>query len=74
LIIGGGAPAPIQSGAAGNAPAAPQTRVTKGQTAAQVLAILGPPVSVTTGAKHVYLYPHLKIVFVDGRVSEIQHL
>jgi hypothetical protein len=68
-----GVPAPIQSGAAGNATATQQTRVTKGQTAAEVLAILGPPVSVTTGAKHVYLYPDLKIVFVDERVSEIQH-
>jgi hypothetical protein len=45
--------------------------VHKGQTSTVVLAILGPPVSVTLGAKHVYSYPNLKVVFVDGKVSEI---
>jgi len=46
--------------------------VALGQTYDEVLAILGPPASVTIGAKHVYIYPHLKVVFVDRRVSEIQ--
>ena len=45
--------------------------VAEGQTPDQVIAILGPPVSVTLGAKHVYSYSHLKVVFVDGKVSEI---
>ena len=45
--------------------------VSKGQTPEQVIAILGPPSSVTTGATHVYNYPHLSVVFVDGRVSEL---
>lgn len=38
----------------------------------EVAAILGPPISVTTGAKHVFHYPHLDVIFVDGKVSEIQ--
>lgn len=42
-----------------------------GQTRAEVEAILGPPISVTTGAQHIYTYPHLTITFVDDKVSEI---
>ncbi|MGD0293361.1 MAG: hypothetical protein ABSB30_05860 [Terracidiphilus sp.] len=53
-------------------PADPTAGVSKGQTPSKVLARLGPPVSVTLGAKHVYSYPHLKIIFVDGRVSDVQ--
>lgn len=45
--------------------------VSKGQTPEQVIAILGPPSSVTTGAKRIYNYPHLSVVFADGKVSEI---
>jgi hypothetical protein len=72
LIIGG-APAPIQSGTADNAQRVSSDLVTRGQTSTEVLAILGPPASVTMGAKSVYTYPNLKVVFVDGKVSEIQH-
>ncbi len=60
--------------------------VTKGQAVAQVQTILGPPEKIldvgaiihkyssTTVpvAKFVYFYPNLKVVFVDGKVSEIQ--
>ncbi|MDR3575468.1 MAG: hypothetical protein P4L50_16530 [Anaerolineaceae bacterium] len=45
--------------------------VHKGQSSTVVQTILGPPVSVTLGAKHIYFYPNLKVVFVDGKVSEI---
>jgi hypothetical protein len=45
--------------------------VHKGQSSTVVQTILGPPVSVTLGAKHIYSYPNLKVVFVDGKVSEI---
>jgi cell division septation protein DedD len=69
------APAQIsnQSDVADNAQRVSSSMVTKGQTSAEVLAILGTPDSVTMGAKSVYSYPHLKVVFVDGKVSEIQH-
>jgi hypothetical protein len=45
--------------------------VAEGQTPEQVIAILGPPSSVTTGAKHIYNYPHLSVIFAHGKVSEI---
>lgn len=48
--------------------------VAQGQTPDQVLAILGPPISITTGAKHVYTYPQVMIVFTDGKVSEIHQI
>jgi len=50
------------------------TEVTQGQTPDQVVAILGPPISITTGTKHVYTYPHVMIVFTDGKVSEIHQI
>ena len=67
------APAPNQSGSMDSEQSVSSGVVTKGQTSAEVLAILGPPASVTTGVKHVYTYRHLMIVFVDGKVSEIHH-
>jgi hypothetical protein len=56
----------------GSQPTAPTT-VSIGQTPSEVEAILGQPVSVTTGAKHVYTYPHVTVLFVDGKVSEIHN-
>jgi hypothetical protein len=58
-----GSPSPAQT-----------TEVTQGQTPDQVVAILGPPISITTGTKHVYTYPHVMIVFTDGKVSEIHQI
>jgi hypothetical protein len=60
--------------------------VAKGQTIAQVQVILGPPERIldagavlgsysntaVPAAKSVYFYPNLKVVFVNGKVSEIQ--
>lgn len=60
---------PLQSSSA-----TPFTPISVGQTTEQVEAALGPPASVTTGAKHVYTYPHLVIVFVDDKVSEIHQI
>ena len=47
-------------------------RIPAGATPDEVVAILGQPVSITTGAKHVYSYPHLNVFFVSGKVSYIQ--
>jgi hypothetical protein len=66
-------PAPNQSGAMDSEQTVSSGVVSKGQNSAEVLAILGPPTSVTMGAKRAYTYPHLRIIFVNGRVSEIQH-
>jgi hypothetical protein len=60
---------PLQSSSA-----TPFTPISVGQTSEQVEAALGPPVSVTTGTKHIYTYPHLMIVFVDDKVSEIHQI
>lgn len=63
-----------QSGATEAKPGNSPPAVIKGQTAAEVLAILGPPESITIGPQRAYSYPHLKIIFVDGLVTEIQQL
>ena len=62
---------PVPSDSSARAAPAP-TAISIGQTPTQVEAILGQPTSVTTGAKHFYTYPNLTVVFVDGKVSEIQ--
>jgi len=52
----------------------PTGGVVPGQTPEQVKAALGNPDAVIDlGAKFIYLYPHhLKIFFVDGKVSKVQ--
>jgi len=50
----------------------PLTQVKEGQTPEEVIAILGPPLSATTGAQHVYEYRHLRVLFIEGKVSQIQ--
>lgn len=51
------------------------TRVAKGQSPDQVIAILGQPTSIADlGPKLIYYYPNLKIVFVNGKVSEVQSI
>jgi hypothetical protein len=66
-------PAPVGSQQeTSRSPSTPQTtEVTQGQTPDQVVAILGPPVSITTGPTPVYNYPHLVIVFARGKVWKI---
>jgi hypothetical protein len=60
-----------QNPAISNASDSQAAQISEGQTQEQVTAVLGPPISVTTGAQHIYTYPHLTIVFLDGKVSEI---
>jgi hypothetical protein len=44
-----------------------------GQTPDQVTAILGTPKQIVDlGSKKIYKYPDMKIVFTDGRVSDVQ--
>jgi hypothetical protein len=64
------------------AQSAPQSRtavrdapasIALGQTTGQVTASLGQPAKVVDlGNKKIYIYPDLKITFLDGKVSEIQ--
>ena len=66
-------PAPVasQQETSGSPSTLQTTEVTQGQTPDQVVAILGPPVSITTGPTPVYNYPHLVIVFARGKVWKI---
>lgn len=57
--------------AAPPAPAAPTT-ISLGQTADQVMGVLGQPTNIVDlGAKKIYIYPALKITFNDGRVADV---
>jgi hypothetical protein len=61
------APAPAATPAA-----APQT-ISLGQTTDQVVAILGQPQKIVNlGAKQMYFYPDMKIVFTNGKVSDVK--
>ena len=53
-------------------PPAPVT-VSLGQTIDQVVAALGSPEKIIDlGAKKTYLYKDLKVIFIDGKVSDVQ--
>jgi hypothetical protein len=68
---GGAAVAAPDAGAA-PAPAAPAS-VSLGQTTDQVQAALGTPARVANlGAKVIYYYNGMKVVFKDGKVSDVQ--
>lgn len=63
-----------QSDPAGQRSSSPG-EVAKGQTTEQVQAIVGAPSRVADlGAKVIYFYPQLKVVFTNGRVTEVQKL
>lgn len=54
------------------APAATQT-IAMGQTIPQVIAIMGQPLQIIDlGAKKTYMYKELKVIFVNGKVSDVQ--
>ncbi len=59
--------------AAAPAPApAPQT-ISLGQTTDQVVAILGQPQKIVNlGAKQMYFYPDMKVIFTSGKVSDVK--
>lgn len=47
-------------------------KISVGETTDEVVSILGYPSSVTTGAKVIYVYPHLQLIFTNGKVSDIR--
>jgi hypothetical protein len=68
---GGGAPA-APAAAAAPARRGPVT-IALGQTPEQVVAMKGQPLSkVNLGAKLMYVYSDMKIVFMHGKVSDVQ--
>jgi hypothetical protein len=59
--------------AAIEAPPPPPVEVTVGQTPEQVVAMLGEPTKkAKVGTKDIYFYKDVKIIFINGRVSDIQ--
>ena len=53
-------------------PASPNA-IRIGQTPAQVVAVMGPPVKIASlGAKETYFYKDLKVTFVNGRMTDAQ--
>jgi hypothetical protein len=55
------------------APAAPPKTIALGQTTDQVVAILGQPQKIVNlGAKQMYFYPDMKVIFTNGKVSDVQ--
>jgi hypothetical protein len=73
--------APAQEAAPAEAPApqsqpapapAPKT-IALGQTKDQVVAIFGQPQKIVNlGAKEMYFYPDMKVIFTNGKVSDVQ--
>ena len=65
-------PAPPQIAPPPPAPADP-ANITEGETKDQVVGALGQPVKTSKiGAKEIYFYKDMKIVFVDGKVKDVQ--
>jgi hypothetical protein len=56
-----------------NEPAAPPKTISLGQTADQVVAVLGQPdKKAKVGTKEIYYYKDLKVTFVNGKVTDVQ--
>jgi len=54
-------------------PAAAPVEISVGQTIEQVTAAMGQPKQIVkAGAKQIYVYPDLKVTFVNGKVSDVQ--
>jgi hypothetical protein len=68
--------APDASGPSAGAPAvsnAPPAEISLGQTIDQVTAILGQPKTVVDlGNKKTYVYKDMKVVFIGGKVTDVQ--
>lgn len=63
--------APAQAAAAEPA-AAPKT-IALGQTTDEVVGILGQPQKIVNlGAKQMYFYPDMKVIFTNGKVTDVQ--
>lgn len=67
-VVGSAVVAPAAAAAPANAPT-----IALGQTPDQVTAIMGTPKQIVDlGSKKIYKYPDMKVVFTDGKVSDVQ--
>jgi hypothetical protein len=56
-----------------DAPAAAPKTIGLGQTIDEVVAILGQPKKIVNlGAKEMYFYPDMKVIFTNGKVTDVQ--
>jgi hypothetical protein len=56
-----------------DAPPPPPKTISMGQTKDQVVAALGAPQKIVQlGSKEIDYYPEMKVIFVDGKVSDVQ--
>jgi hypothetical protein len=64
----------VTSAPAGAAPAAGgSVNISIGQSIDAVTAALGPPAKIIDlGVKKIYTYPDMKVIFMNGRVSDVQ--
>jgi hypothetical protein len=64
---------PAQQAGGGQAPAAATKTIALGQTMDEVVGILGPPQKkVNLGTKEIYFYPDMKVIFISGKVADVQ--
>jgi len=62
---------PAQQAAGEQAPAT--KTIALGQTMDEVVGILGPPQKkVNLGTKEIYFYPDMKVIFISGKVADVQ--
>lgn len=67
------ASAAVQSGAPGAAQGGPPPTISIGQTPDQVIAAAGQPTRIIDlGAKKTFIYPDMKVIFMNGTVSDVQ--
>jgi hypothetical protein len=67
------AAAPVAASAPAPDSSAPPQTIALGQTIGQVVAIMGQPKQIIDlGSKKTYKYPDLKVVFLNGTVSDVQ--
>jgi hypothetical protein len=67
------AAAPPAPASGGEAPASATKTIALGQTMDEVVAILGPPQKkVNLGTKEIYFYPDMKVIFISGKVADVQ--
>jgi hypothetical protein len=60
-------------GAGSAAPSGPPPTIGLGQTPDQVIAAVGQPTRIVNlGAKQIYTYPDMKVIFMNGVVSDVQ--
>jgi len=65
--------AAVAGGAAGAAQGGPPPTISIGQTPDQVIAAVGQPTRIVDlGAKKIFTYPDMKVIFMNGTVSDVQ--